>query len=407
MLFFHQMRTLVLAVMLVVVEAGTLRLRTENTGDATVAVDVNGDLRINSAPGHRVFINDIDISSLVANLTELQAQLGAIERTSSQLPQTASLDVSTDAHDSTRVVLTPRAPYALTMPGMYRITPTSSIPVRLMAWGAGGGRGTYSSGDTDGRGNPDGTSDTENVGGAGGYTMCTMTLSQGRTYTVVVGTGGASTTSGSNGGDIIHGLGGGFSGIFETAGTTTQENALLIAGGGGGGGYGDWSRAGGGGGAAGQAASFNSHNGAGASNNAAGLGGSQSAGGAGGTQTCGASGAAGSALQGGSSAGSSASDANACSGLFGGGGCTHDCPGGNYDGGAGGGGYWGGGGGACCWAASGGGGSGYIRPHLCMESATAQATYEAPAEADDLDRVTHAPNAGAPQQPGFVVIVKA
>ena len=365
---------------------------------SNITVDASGNMHINSAPGQTIYLNGLDVSTL----TNISARLMALEQSivGESLQSTLTINNALTA-------VSPSSAHAFTAAGIYRVVPSTTLQVQFQVWGAGGGSGTFSSSDLNGRGRPSGMTQTSNVGGGGGYTSCTLTLNAGTTYTVIVGSGGVQTQAGENGGPILQGSGGGYSGVFATAATPTQATALLVAGGGGGGGYGDWSRPGGGGGASGQDASYNSHLGTGAPSSGAGQGGSASAGGTSGTNTGGGTGnpgAAGSALEGGRSAGVSVTDAAACTGTFGGGGCTWDCGGGSYDGGGGGGGYWGGGGGSCHWSGSGGGGSGYISSGRCSASSMAQANYEVPAEAANPSRAAHGATAGEAGNDGLVVL---
>ncbi len=106
--------------------------------------------------------------------------------------------------------------------------PTAVKTLELEAWGAGGGGG----------------SETNGIGGAGGYVSGKYQLTVGDLLHICVGGGGdarsnAGVTAGECGGALgglngskYGGCGGGFTGIFRNS--ATQVNALLIAAGGGG-----------------------------------------------------------------------------------------------------------------------------------------------------------------------------
>jgi hypothetical protein len=200
--------------------------------------------------------------------------------------------------------------------------PSTITTFQVKLWGAGGGQGEYSGGNTT---------------GAGGFTTATVTKSGGNIGTLLlqVGQGGhPGSKAGSTGyqytrsypdgglgyytGDVAGGGGGGRSALF--LGSATAGNAIAIAGGGGGSAYSSYS-----GGAGGGSSGANSSD-----YPASGGGASQSAGGVAGN---GAGAGTGQSLRGG--------DAN------------------GGDGSGGGGGYWGGGSGGEDGRA-GGGGSGYV-----------------------------------------------
>jgi len=210
--------------------------------------------------------------------------------------------------------------------GEYTITMIRTVTVSTKMWGAGGGPGgAFASG----------FPPTTNIGagGGGGFAGGTFQLTNGQTYKLRVGQGGARTNSNTTANTAATYLkggaqgtwsseGGGYTGIFLTS--ATQGNAILMAGGGGGGPDTNYSAyAGAGGGTNGQDTA------------AVGI-----QGGGGGTQSAGGSASAyNNATTGFALAGGIASN-NQGSGSLGGGG----------------GGYWGGGGGN---VGGGGGGSGF------------------------------------------------
>ena len=177
----------------------------------------------------------------------------------------------------------------------------------------------------------------------GGYTIGTVSLTGGQSYTVKLNTGAGS--GGSSSGWPGKENGGGYAGLF-TGTSITQGNALLIAGGAGGQGTGHSTVSGGNGGASSGGNGSNSPNSQ--IGSTGGGGGTQSSGGGGG----GGGGSSGGALQGGSGGSGRTSG---CSNAGGGGG--------------GGGGYFGGGGGGggndFCGttraSSGGGGGSGFVK----------------------------------------------
>ncbi len=115
--------------------------------------------------------------------------------------------------------------------GVYSVTVSQATTVSAKAWGGGGGAANT---------NYSNTVAAMAKGGGGGYTGGNLTLQPGVTYTVVVGSAGASSTSngaygggggGKSGSRSNGGQGGGYTGIF--AGAEAQANAVLMAGGGG------------------------------------------------------------------------------------------------------------------------------------------------------------------------------
>jgi hypothetical protein len=250
----------------------------------------------------------------------------------------------------------------MTTEGEWTVTVLKPLKLNGKLWGAGGG--------------------TTN-GGAGGFTTGdTATLTTGTILRAWVGGGGfvGSPTLGHdgpfgnggncgrpNGGGISLGTGGGLTGLFLSS--VSQGNALLVAG------------AGGGGGTSGPAAGAGGGT-VGAKGNDSGNGG----GGFGGTQT-----------SGGARGGSSGFDTNSLGGsaLTGGRGAANISS--IYSPGGGGAGYWGGGAGYGNnqWGGAGGGGSGYLAASITNGSLTA-GSGTTPANANDSDRLTYAPNAGSP-----------
>ena len=117
--------------------------------------------------------------------------------------------------------------------------PSGVTSINVLAWGAGGGKGGYSS---------------SYAGGSGGFTSGTIAVTPGQQLKVVVGQGGigqgvglftsgGSATYGGGGygtyGEASGASGGGLTGLFLGAASMTfdasgQSRALLIAGGGGG-----------------------------------------------------------------------------------------------------------------------------------------------------------------------------
>ena len=105
--------------------------------------------------------------------------------------------------------------------------PTGMTSASIQVWGAGGAKGVFNQGPTE--------------GGGGGYVSGTFAVSSEQSLTVVVGIGchagscapqGRNYTYGGSGG--VGGGGGGLSGIFTPC--VSHGNSVLIAGGGGGGG---------------------------------------------------------------------------------------------------------------------------------------------------------------------------
>lgn len=112
-------------------------------------------------------------------------------------------------------------PLSLSSSGTWTITPVSTFSGVVAMWGAGGGTGA-----------------SGGSGGAGGFTSGVITLTQGTTYTVLVGQGGRAGSGGTalgggGGGDTYRGGGGGYTGLFEGT-TISQAAARMMAGGGGG-----------------------------------------------------------------------------------------------------------------------------------------------------------------------------
>jgi len=239
-------------------------------------------------------------------------------------------------------------PYTITVSGGPR-------SVLLKSWGSGGQEGYAGPG----------------AGGGGGYAEGIISLQEGITYQVVIGSGGgtaptyapanAPTSFGGGGGSgspTYNARGGGFSGMFLTS--ISQGNSILIAGGGGGtypGSNGSVT-GGGGGGTTGQPAST-------PYNFTVAGGGTQSVGGTAGSAP-GGTGSAGGALVGGA--------------------------GHPVAGGGGGGGYYGGGGGGGSSGqgqqGAGGGGSGYTNPSYITSPELIQASGSTAANDSDPDRGT-------------------
>ncbi|MDB9709117.1 gliding motility-associated C-terminal domain-containing protein [Salibacteraceae bacterium] len=214
--------------------------------------------------------------------------------------------------------------------------PSGVTSINVLAWGAGGGKGGYSS---------------SYAGGSGGFSSGTIAVTPGQQLKVVVGQGGigqgvglftsgGSATYGGGGygtyGDASGASGGGLTGLFLGAASMTfdasgQSRALLIAGGGGG-----TCAYSGGGGAGGGTNAGETTGGNGATSNAAGTG---------------TNGDDGSPLKGGNGDASGSQNS------------------GSPDGGGGGGGYFGGEGGFSD-ARPGGGGSGYLHPTLVSSGVT-------------------------------------
>jgi len=243
--------------------------------------------------------------------------------------------------------------------------PTAVKTLELEAWGAGGGGG----------------SETNGIGGAGGYVSGKYQLTVGDLLHICVGGGGdarsnAGVTAGECGGALgglngakYGGCGGGFSGIFRNS--ATQVNALLIAAGGGGAGA---DQIGGAGGALnGQIGQLFDQRGGG--------GGSQTAGGFAGFTDA----VDGSSLQGGTA------------GMLLG-----------YPGGGGGGGYYGGGGGGSgdTNGHGGGGGSSFIDHTRVIAGSTLGGTDEVPGNNADPNRgvAGNGGNAGASGTDGKFII---
>ena len=214
--------------------------------------------------------------------------------------------------------------------------PSGVTSINVLAWGAGGGKGGYSS---------------SYAGGSGGFSSGTIAVTPGQQLKVVVGQGGigqgvglftsgGSATYGGGGygtyGDASGASGGGLTGLFLGAASMTfdasgQSRALLIAGGGGG-----TCAYSGGGGAGGGTNAGETTGGNGATSTAAGTG---------------TNGDDGSPLKGGNGDASGSQNS------------------GSPDGGGGGGGYFGGEGGFSD-ARPGGGGSGYLHPTLVSSGVT-------------------------------------
>ncbi|MDD4082173.1 MAG: LamG domain-containing protein, partial [Sphaerochaetaceae bacterium] len=238
----------------------------------------------------------------------------------------------------------------------FTVSNSGTINVKMWGAGGGGGQGCGSTGS----------------GGGGGYSTADIVVTQGQTYSIVVGRGGSSLPASTNPGNTVYGggglapaigfagQGGGLSGIFLSGETVTydssgQSRAIIIAGGGGGGGCQNYAGGAGGGETAQDGAGPETQYGHGATQLAGGIS----------AYSDGAS-PAGSEMQGASS------------------GSTGDSGGA----GGGGGGYFGG---SCGWNgdtplgnSGGGGGSGYVPEG----GTTLTGSNEVPANSSDSDRGT-------------------
>jgi hypothetical protein len=245
--------------------------------------------------------------------------------------------------------LTPDAPLAFngssTTGVVHTITFDNPAEIQFKAFGGGGGVGDNAA--------PDG-----GVGGSGGFTSATLSLTGGVTYKLFAGGHGTSASGGNYNPIRYGGAGGAGSGIV-----ISSDNTLLAVAGGGGGGSGRKGGAGGG---------TSGYNGGSPWGSGGGRGGTQSAAGAGGPSP-GGSIPQGNGYPGSGTNGGDGGDVNppyspvfpggtsGIPGQYSGGRGNED--GGDQGGGGGGGGYYGGGGGAASSDSSGGGGgSGYYNP---------------------------------------------
>lgn len=173
-------------------------------------------------------------------------------------------------------------PLNLSTSGTWTLTPQYTFTTPAKAWGAGGGAGNV-------------------AGGAGGYASGYIQFTQGVSYNLYVGGGGAYAPDGANGGAngggsaatssayYYHGAGGGgYSGVRLTSGP-----AVLIAGGGGGSGWGYTPTGGGGGGSTAEAGAGLGYTSALVPSGGAGGGGSSFTGATGGVSSNGATGGGG------------------------------------------------------------------------------------------------------------------
>jgi hypothetical protein len=257
----------------------------------------------------------------------------------------------------------------------YTVTPTyTNVSANLKLWGAGGGSAANNG---SGGGN----------GGSGGYAAGIFTFVYGVNYQIIVGSGGAGTSSGRTAA-----AGGAGTGMQFAANTTP----IIVAGGGGGGGGG-----GTGGTAGGGSTGQGQFTGGDAPSGAPGTQSGPGAGGSGGRRT----GASGSGRNGGS--GSTGSAATTGGTGFGNGGAGA-YNGGDAGSGGGGGGYYGGGeGGGNLGGAGGGGGSGYTHPTLITSASLLAGTADVPPNSSDSIRGTNG-NGGTASSAGsngiFIII---
>ena len=177
-------------------------------------------------------------SNLTVNITEGAAASITLQGTGAIPTRTATLSPAIGG--KTTWNLDTDGPLVMDTPGMYTVTPQFDMLINIKAWGGGGGAGRLYNGYFG-----------YLRGGGGGGASGVVQVNAGASYTLIVGSGGATTAAGTYGfggngyagtEGYQGGAGGGLSGLFTGTGitATSQAAAVLIASGGGGGGTSAW-----------------------------------------------------------------------------------------------------------------------------------------------------------------------